>query len=162
MSQQTDTPEVYKESDTHVPSATAQYGTLDTSGTAGAAHAKLEGITPVFAVADAQNALVAAAALDPEQPDVPSYLVTMPPGQNLVPVDVGAIEDRIKAQGEAAKDAPVTLGGPNSFQAQAATEGAYSPNPAAATATPAPGPGTAPAASTGTPQQQKPAAGTQS
>lgn len=175
MSQQTtdtpDTEEPYKESDTHVPNPTMQYGTLDTSGTAGAAHSKLEGITPIFEVAKAQNAIIAAAALDPDQPDVPEYLVTMPPGQNLVPVDTEAIKQGVIEKGKAAEENPVVPGGPSPFQQQAAEEGPA----AAATAqaqqadqgaggTPTATGGTAPGVSTGTatPQQQKPAAGTQS
>lgn len=120
MSEQT---EVYREDESHVPDPTSQYGTMDTSGTAGAAHSKLENVTPIFEVADAQNAMVAAAALDPDQPDVPGYLVTMPPGQNLVTVDEEAIKERLATKAKEVEENPVLLGGPSPYQKQAAEEG---------------------------------------
>lgn len=119
--QQTDA-DVYKESDSFVPNPTHQYGTLDTSGTAGAAHSRLEEVTPVFDVAKAQNAIIAKRAVDPDDPEVPSYLVTMPPGTNFVPVDVNAIEDRVAKQGAAAEENPIVVGGPTASQVAAAEE----------------------------------------
>lgn len=68
----------YKESDTHVPNPTSQYGTLDTTDTAGSADHSMEDISPVFAAAKAQNLLQAARALDPEDTAVPASLVVLP------------------------------------------------------------------------------------
>lgn len=56
----------YTESSEHVPDPTAVYGTLDTSATAGGEHERLEGITPVFDAAKAQDLQYAADALDPD------------------------------------------------------------------------------------------------
>jgi hypothetical protein len=53
----------------HVPDPTAVYGTLDTSATAGGEHERLEGITPVFDAAKAQDLQYAADALDPNNKD---------------------------------------------------------------------------------------------
>ena len=171
MSPQTDpnaSVEVYKESDSFVPNPTHQYGTMDTSGTAGAAHAKLENVTPIFEVAQAQNAIVAKAALDPDRPDVPDYLVTMPPGQNIVPVDTEAIKQAVIDKGTAVEENPIVVGGPSPYQQAAAEEGTSAGGStgttvgdAAATsttATPRPVTGT----QSGAPQTQPPASGTQS
>ncbi len=114
---------VYVENENFVPDPTDQYGTLDTSGTAGAAHQKVEEVTKVFEVADAQNAIIAKRALDPDDDEIPSYLVTMPPGQNLVPVDEDAIRERVTKVGEKAESEPITLGAPTPAQQQAAQEG---------------------------------------
>lgn len=46
---------VYQENPEHVPDPTAMSGTLDTSGTAGGEHEKIENVSSVFAAADAQN-----------------------------------------------------------------------------------------------------------
>jgi len=60
----------YRESDEHVPDPTHVYGTLDTSGTAGGNHEKLELISPVFDVAKAQDVAFAARAVDPDDDEV--------------------------------------------------------------------------------------------
>ena len=88
----------YQESDDHVPNPTDQYGTLDTSGTAGAAHAKLEEITPVFEVASAQEAQVAAKAIDPKDESVHPSMVTMPDDKGRSRDEATkAVKDRAKA-----------------------------------------------------------------
>lgn len=120
MSEQT---EVYRESESHIPDPTAQYGTMDTSGTAGAAHSKLENVTPIFEVAAAQNAAVAAAALDPEQPDVPESLVTFPVTTYTEAFDREAAKERIDTKAKEVEENPVLLGGPSPYQKQAAEEG---------------------------------------
>lgn len=68
----------YKESDSHVPSPTDQFGTLDTTDTAGKADHSVQDVSPVFEAAKAQNLLQAARALDPEDTEVPSSLVILP------------------------------------------------------------------------------------
>jgi hypothetical protein len=68
----------YKESDDHVPDATNQYGTVDTSGTAGTAHARLEEVTNVFDEARKQDLETAVRALDPKDDEVSSALVVLP------------------------------------------------------------------------------------
>lgn len=111
----------YKESDDFVPNPTDQFGTVDTSGTAGAAHASIEDVTPIFEVARRQNLETAARALDPDDPDVHESLVTMPQGQNLVVIDPQEIKDGIVSKAEAAKEEPINLAafrGPAAKQAQ--------------------------------------------
>lgn len=97
------TADVYTESESHIPNPTDQIGTLDTSGTAGAAHSKLEEVTPVFDVAKAQVAQVAARALDPDDP-TPSYMVVTPTVQATAVVDEDAIKERVVAKADALAD----------------------------------------------------------
>lgn len=99
----------YVENPDHVPNPTDAYGTLDTTGTGGGAHAKIEEITPIFDVAKSQDLATAARALDPDDPDVHASLVTLPDGQRIVPVDPEAAADRVRAAAEAATAEPVDL-----------------------------------------------------
>ena len=101
----TDTTDHYVEDENFIPEPTAQFGTLDTSGTAGSAHAKIEEISPVFEVADKQNAEMAARALDPEDTEVPASLVVLP--EDGISRDE-AIEN-VKARAEALADKDVSL-----------------------------------------------------
>ena len=87
----------YVENEDFVPEPTAQFGTLDTSGTAGSAHAKIEEISPVFAVADHQNAVQAAKALDPKDPSVHESLVILPDSARGYDDAVKAVKDKAKA-----------------------------------------------------------------
>lgn len=59
-----------EDNENHVPDPTAQFGTLDTSGTAGGNHEKLEMISPIFDVAKAQDVAFAARAVDPDDEEV--------------------------------------------------------------------------------------------
>jgi len=70
----------YVEDKNFVPNPTDQFGTLDTSGTAGAAHSRIEEISPIFRVAEQQSALNAARALDPNDDSVPASAVVLPDG----------------------------------------------------------------------------------
>ncbi len=118
-----ETSEAYKESDDHVPAPTDMYGTLDTSGTAGTAHSRLEEVTPVFDVAAKQDAITAARALDPEDKEVPESLVILPEGQQLVQGDPEAARTRIQNKAAAAAKEPVVLGGETAAQEDASQSG---------------------------------------
>ena len=113
----------YKESDDFVPSPTDVFGTLDTSNTAGAADSRIETVTPIHEVAKAQDAIVAAKALDPDDDSVDSSLVVLP--QGLVISESGEQEarERVQTVGQKAAESPVEIGGPNPFQKQAAESG---------------------------------------
>lgn len=106
--------DVYKESDDFVPEPTAQYGTLDTSATAGAAHSQIEEISPVFQVADKQNAEVAAKALDPEDDSVPASVVVLPDSDRSHDDAVEAV----KKKAESLKDQDISLLSSNKSPAQ--------------------------------------------
>jgi hypothetical protein len=95
----------YVENEDFVPDPTAQYGTLDTSGTAGAAHSKVEEVSPVFAVADQQNAVTAAKALDPDDASVHPSLVVLPDSERTYDEAV----ESVQAKAERAKDTKVAL-----------------------------------------------------
>lgn len=112
----------YVENPDHVPNPTDQYGTYDTSGTAGTAHSRLENVSPIFDVAKQQDLVTAARALDPEDTEVPEHLVVKPPAQALEIVDHDAIRERITNAAKAAVENPVVVGGPNATQ-RAAAEG---------------------------------------
>lgn len=112
----------YKENDDFLPNPTDQFGTLDSSGTAGSAHANIKEVTPIFKIADAKDAITAARALDPDDDGVPSSAVIMPQGQNMVVVDEEAIKAKIVARAEALGD-DLTIGGPTAAQKEAAEEG---------------------------------------
>lgn len=109
----------YKESDDHVPDATDQFGTLDTSATAGSAHGQVDAVTPIFDVAKAQDALTAKRALDPNDSGVDASLVVLP--QGMVIAEDGAAEARKRIEDAEVK--PVEVGGPNAYQEAAAESG---------------------------------------
>ena len=52
---QNDAPRGYVENPNHVPNPTDMYGTLETSGTGGAAQGRIEEVTPIFDVAKAAD-----------------------------------------------------------------------------------------------------------
>lgn len=114
----------YKESDDFVPDPTDAFGTLDTSQTAGSAHGKVEAVTPIFEIAKAQNAVTAARALDPNDTEVDSSLVTLPQGMVISESGEQEARDRVAATADTAKSEPVVVGGPNPFQRAAAESGA--------------------------------------
>lgn len=95
----------YQENENFVPEPTAQFGTLDTSGTAGVAHSRLEEVTPVFDVARKQEAKAAARALDPEDTGVHESLVTLPDSNRTKDEAVEAV----RARAEAVEEEEVTL-----------------------------------------------------
>src|SRR5881398_659728 len=101
----------YKESDDFIPDPTDAFGTLDTSGTAGAAHGKVEAVTPIFDVARAQDKITAARALDPNDDGVHESLVVLP--QGMVIAEDGAEEARQRVKDQAENLEPVQVGGPN-------------------------------------------------
>lgn len=101
--------EGYKESDDFVPNPTDQFGTLDTSDTAGRAHAKIEEISPIFEVARKQDLAAAQRALDPDDPDVPASMVVLPQGQALSVVDEEKVKDDLKSKAGAATSEKVNL-----------------------------------------------------
>ena len=111
----------YVENPDFVPDPTHQFGTLDTSGTAGAAHSRIEEVTPIFDIADQENAKQAARALDPDDDEVDSSLVVMPQGTPMTVVDEDAIKGRVAKRAEQAK--PVRVFGPTMAQKQAAESG---------------------------------------
>lgn len=109
----------YVENEDFVPEPTAQYGTLDTSATAGAAHSQIVEISPVFEVADAQNAANAAKALDPDDDSVPASAVILP--------DSGRSRDdaveAVKAKAKKAEDVDLTSARQTPAQKEAAESG---------------------------------------
>lgn len=108
----TDAPLGYVENPDHVPNPTDMYGTLDTSGTAGAAHGKIDEVTPIFEKARQDDLATAARALDPDDDGVDSSLVVLPQGQNIVPVDPEAEAERIKGVAATAAESEVDLTSP--------------------------------------------------
>jgi hypothetical protein len=105
----------YQEDESYVPDPFHQYGTLDTSDTAGGAHSRIQEISPVFDVARAKNLETAAAALDPNDP-TPADLVVLPDEGNTV----DAAKDRLDAAVTEVRDNPVEVGGPTEQQKLAA------------------------------------------
>lgn len=127
----------YFESEDHRPEPLYQYGTFDTSDTAGGAHQRVEEVAPVFEVARRQNLAVAARALDPEDTEVPAELVTLPTGSVTV---TGATRTPEEAKAEitsglaSAAAEPLVVGGPTEEQRKAAeAEGEAPAKPAATT-----------------------------
>lgn len=111
----------YVEDPNFVPNPTEQFGTLDTSGTAGSAHSDIKEVTPIFKIAEVENAQQAARALDPDDDSVDASLVVMPVGQTLTVVDEESIKKRITEK--AAATEPVAVFGPTDAQEDAAKTG---------------------------------------
>ena len=105
---QNDAPRGYVENPNHVPNPTDMYGTLETSGTGGAAQGRIEEVTPIFDVAKAADLDTARRALDPDDPTDPS-LVVLSEGQPLKVVDRDAEAQKIKDAAARAVDQPVDL-----------------------------------------------------
>jgi hypothetical protein len=116
----------YVESDEHVPDPTAVTGTLDTSGTAGAADSRIENTTPVFEAAKAQDLQYAALAVDPEHPEVPESAVVLP-DDHLTPDQA---RDNVRQAAEAYQEDPVQVQDPTIQQAQRNAESGASTDPA--------------------------------
>lgn len=109
----------YMESDQHVPDPTHQFGTVETSGTAGIADSRIEEVTPIFDVAKQQNLVTAARALDPEDRDVDSSNVVLPGDLR----DQETAKEEVRKQAEAVLGEPIEIGGPSMAQRMAAEEG---------------------------------------
>jgi len=109
----------YKESDDHIPDPTHQFGTVDTSGTAGMADSRIEEVTPIFDVAKQQDLVMAARALDPEDTDVSSSQVILPGDLR----DQETAKEEVRRQAEALLAEPIEVGGPTAAQRAAAEEG---------------------------------------
>lgn len=110
----------YREEDSEdwTPNPHFQYGTLDTSDTAGAAHQNVREISPVFDLGRAQALSLAARALDPEDTDVPASLVVLPEEPLTNEEAKNQLADRVQAL----KDEKIVLGGPTAEQRVAATD----------------------------------------
>jgi hypothetical protein len=110
----------YREPDSEdwVPNPHFQYGTLDTTDTAGAAHQNVREISPVFDQGRAQALALAARALDPEDTDVPESLVVLPEEPLTNEEAKRQLADRV----EALKKDKIVLGGPTTEQKAAATD----------------------------------------
>lgn len=107
--------DAYFENEEYVPDPLHQYGTLDTSDTAGGAHQDIREISPTFEAARAQNLRTAVRALDPDDPEVGEDLVVLPQNERTADDGRRAVERSVKAL----IDNPVKLGavGPNAAAA---------------------------------------------
>lgn len=110
----------YREEDSEnwTPNPHFQYGTLDTSDTAGAAHQNIKEVSPVFDVGRAQALSLAARALDPEDKDVDSRLVVLPEESLTAEEAKKNLAENIQAL----KDEKIVVGGPTAEQRAAATD----------------------------------------
>jgi hypothetical protein len=110
----------YREEDSEnfTPNPHFQYGTLDTSDTAGAAHQNIKEVSPVFEVGRAQALQLAARALDPEDKDVSESLVVLPEESLTADEAKRNLADRVQAY----KDEPIVVGGMTAEQRAAATD----------------------------------------
>lgn len=105
-----------EEDDTFVPDPTHQFGTVDTSGTAGTAHSRIEETTAIFDVAKQADMVTAARALDPDDPDVHSSMVVLPGDLR----DMEEAKEAVRSAAENALSNPVEIGGPTLAQREAA------------------------------------------
>lgn len=106
----------YMEDQDHRPEPTAQYGTMDTSDTAGGAQNSIEEIAPIFRAARAQNMIAAARALDPDDEDVPAEMVTLPQATVTVTGSARTADEGRRDVANALRklaDSPIQLGGPS-------------------------------------------------
>lgn len=111
----------YAEDKDFVNNPTDQFGTLDTSGTAGSAHSRIEEVSPVFAVADQQNALNAARAIDPNDDGVSSSAVVLPDDKGRSREEaLKSVKDRAA---KAKKDGDLSSGRVTPAQEEAAESG---------------------------------------
>lgn len=113
----------YQESEHHIPKATDQTGTLETSGTAGAAENDLRSVTAIFDEAEKQDLAVAARALDPDDTEVHHSLVNLPTGATIHHSDPEEARDRVQAAARAAKRKDTRPHRSTPAQKQAAEEG---------------------------------------
>lgn len=108
-----------EDNEDHIPDPTYQFGTVDTSGTAGMADSRIEEVTPIFDVAKQQDLVTAARALDPEDDEVSASMVVLPGDMR----DQETARDAVVMAAEKALKEPVEVGGPTAAQRQAAEEG---------------------------------------
>lgn len=102
----------YFENEDYRPDPLSQYGTLDTSDTAGGAHQSIREISPVFEEARVANLQTAARALDPDDP-TPEELVVLPAGSVTVTGSARTAEDGrgdIERALKRAAENPIELG----------------------------------------------------
>lgn len=111
------TSKAYIESEDHVPDPTLQFGTLDTSGTAGGNHERLEHISPVFDVASATELAYAARAVDPEDTDVDESSTVVLPAEGFT---ADQARDKIRAKAEAILANPPVVEDPSVVEADKA------------------------------------------
>ena len=98
--------ERYQEDPDFVPNPADYTGTLDTSGTAGAAHGKIEAVTPIFDIAKHQDLQTAAKALDPDDDTVSESSVVLPTPVITTQAggDADAARERILAKADASEE----------------------------------------------------------
>lgn len=110
----------YREEDSEdwAPNPHFQYGTLDTSDTAGAAHQNIREVSPVFDQGRALALALAARALDPNDTEVSESLVVLPEEPLTNDEAKRQLADRV----EALKKDKIVLGGPTAEQKAAATD----------------------------------------
>jgi hypothetical protein len=116
------TSEDYRESDDFVPNPTDQTGTVDTSGTGGMANSRIEEVTPIFELANKQDRITAARALDPDDDEVTRSHVVMPTGQVFEALDKDEIIDQARRAATKVVDEDVVMGGPTASQKAAAED----------------------------------------
>lgn len=107
-----------KDSEDWAPNPHFQYGTLDTSDTAGAAHQNIKEVSPVFDLGRAQALNLATRALDPEDTEVDPSLV-------VLPTEALTAEEAKKNLADAVaklKEEKIVVGGPTAEQRAAATD----------------------------------------
>lgn len=124
----------YVENPDFVPDTTAATGTLDTSGTAGAADSKIENTTPVFDAAKAQDLQYAAKALDPDDKSVDDPGAVVNEGTTTTTTTSGRTveegEEAVKEAAEAYREDPVVVQDPTIQQAEDNAESGESTDPA--------------------------------
>lgn len=127
-------PDRYLEDEAYLPNPYWQYGTVDTSDTAGGAHQSVAEVSPVFAMSRVNNLLTAARALDPEDDGVGAELVTLPQGAVTVTGTTKTADegrDDIAGALRRLSEDPLLLGGPTEQQKLAAEEADDTGNPEA-------------------------------
>lgn len=127
-------PDRYLEDESYVPNPYFQYGTVDTSDTAGGAHQSVAEVSPVFAMSRVNNLLTAARALDPEDDGVGAEMVTLPQGAVTVTGTTKTADegrDDIAGALRRLSEDPLLLGGPTEQQKLAAEEAEDTSNPEA-------------------------------
>ncbi len=107
-------PGPYSESEDYTPNPTDVMGTVDTTGTAGAADNRIEEVSPIFLVADRKTAVNAARAIDPNDPGVSESIVVLP---DQTP-DVKEIKERLRTKARKAAK-PTQMGEMTPTQEQA-------------------------------------------
>lgn len=109
----------YKESDDFVPDPTYSFGTLDTSGTAGADNEKLEKTSPIFDAAKANDLAYARRAVDPEDNDVDEASAVVLPDEGRSAEDAREI---IRKKAQAFEKEPVPVEDPSLLDSEKEAE----------------------------------------